>query len=91
MTNDTTIYYFLADSEIDHFTCPINILLEAIERYFHFIKDENFFSDQMLILSQNVEENRSGLDAIRVNMKSLDLLSPESVSETFTPEVKSDI
>ncbi len=70
--------------------CPITSLLEAIESYFYFIKDENFFSDQMLVLSRNVEENRSGVDAIRVNMKSLDLLSPQSVQDALKPEPRSD-
>ncbi len=90
MTNNTTIHHFLTDSEIDYVNCPISTLLEAIESYFHFIQDKNFFSDQMLLLSKNVEENRSGVDAIRVNMKSLDLLTPQSVQDALKPEPRSD-
>ncbi|MCB9272811.1 MAG: hypothetical protein H6564_02155 [Lewinellaceae bacterium] len=90
MNENNTIYQFLATRGIDYVNCPISTLLEVIEGYFHFLNDENQFSDQMLILSKNVEENRSGVDAIRLNMKSLELLSPQSVFDTFKPEAKSD-
>lgn len=90
MNEDKTIYHYLIAREIDYVSCPIETLLEAIQGYFHSINDETFFSDQMLMLSKNVEENRSGLDAIRVNMRSLDLLSPQFVTETLWPEPKSD-
>lgn len=90
METTRPIHHFLADSEIDYANCPITTLLEAIESYFHLIKDENFFSDQMLLLSKNVEENRSGADAIRVNMKSLNLLTPQSVQDALKPESRSD-
>lgn len=90
METTKSIFQFLAVKEIDYINCPISTLLEALEGYFHFIKDENFFSDQMLTLSKNVEENRSGVDAIRVNMKSLDLLSPQSVQDTLKAGPRSD-
>lgn len=86
-----TIYHFLASKDIDYTSCSINSLLALIEDYFHFVEEEKFFSDQMLIFSENIKENRNNLDAIRLTMKSLDLLSPKNLMNLpHTPDPKLD-
>ncbi len=81
MNNELTIYHFLASQNIDYSICSIEALLNKVEVYFQLIEEEKYFSDQMLIFSQSLEENRNGLDALRVNMKALDLVSRGKVAD----------
>lgn len=77
MNDKQNIYEFLFSLDIDYINCPVNVLLKGIEAYHQIINDQSFFSAQMLLLSQSVEENRTGTDAIRVSIKSLELVSPK--------------
>lgn len=90
MNEEKTIYHFLSVKGIDYVNCQIPTLLESIEGYFHFIDDETLFSDQMLMLSRSIEENRNGYDAIRVSMKSLELLSTQPFQGAGKPEPRPD-
>ncbi len=80
MNKQSNIYAFLASRKIDYVNCPMPVLLDEITAYFRYIKKEKYFSDQLLLLSQSIEEQRSGLDALRINMKALDLISPPIIS-----------
>ena len=90
MNEEKNIYHFLAVQNLDYSSCAIEFLLEAIEEYFNLVQDEKYFSDQMILLSQSLVENRNGMDAIRVNMKSLDLVSPSSEVEHLQAGRRSD-